>query len=125
MRFFIDAFTTKIFPHAGSLFVYGGGSPDAFVEAVMEIQELLQLAAKFAVGDHFTIAGAAVAPFFTFWHLFLPNDLGKFPEGTGPRLYEELFIVPERAVCTVPEILCEHIEPRELQEQLRFGTYAI
>ena len=23
-RFFIDAFTTKVFPHAGALFVYGG-----------------------------------------------------------------------------------------------------
>ena len=72
MRFFIDVFTTKVFPHAGTLFVYGGGSPDAFVEAVAEFQELLQPSAQFAVGDHFTIADAAVAPLFAFWHLFLP-----------------------------------------------------
>ena len=91
VRFFIDAFTTKVFPLAGALFVYGGGSPDAFVAAVAEIQELLPATAQFAVGDHFTIADAAIVPFFAFWHLYLPNDLGKFPEGTGPRLYEELF----------------------------------
>ena len=57
VRFFIDAFTAKDFAHAGALFVYGEGSPDAFVAAVAEIQELLQPAAQF--GDHFPIADAA------------------------------------------------------------------
>ena len=59
---------------------------------------------------------AAVAPFCAFWHLFLPNDLGKFPEGIGTRLYEERF---QRArFVRFAEILWEHFEPRELQEQL-------
>ena len=52
---------------------------------------------------------AAVAPFCAFWHLFLPNDLGKFPEGIGTRLYEERF---QRArFVRFAEILWEHFEP--------------
>ena len=57
VRFFIDVFTAKVFPHAGALFVHREGPPDAFVAAVAEIQERLQPAAQF--GDHFTIADAA------------------------------------------------------------------
>ena len=47
--------------------------------------------AQFDVGDYFTIADAAATPFFAYWYLFLPNDLGKFSEGTGSRLYKVLF----------------------------------
>lgn len=93
VRFFIDAVSTKLLPLAGALFVWGGApdSPDAFVAGLAEFQELLPPTAQFAVGDHFTIADAAIAPFLGFWELFLRNDVSKFAEGTGSRLYQELF----------------------------------
>ncbi|KAH9170073.1 glutathione S-transferase [Lactarius sanguifluus] len=89
VRLFIDA-STKVFPPFFAL-SHRGESPDAFVAAVGELQELLPPAAQFAVGDHFTIADAALAPFLGRWELLLRNDLGKFEEGTGPRVYKELF----------------------------------
>jgi len=90
VRFFIDAISTKVFPPFIAFF-YRGEAPDAFVAAVAEIQELLPPAVQFAVGDHFTIADAALTPFLGHWELQLRNDVGKFAEGTGPRVYEELF----------------------------------
>lgn len=92
-RFFIDVVSTKLMPLAGALFVWGGApdAPEAFVAGLAEFQELLSPTAQFAVGDHFTIADAAIAPFLGFWELFLLNDLGKYAEGTGPRLYQELY----------------------------------
>jgi glutathione S-transferase len=92
VRFFINAFATKLFPHNVALF-FRGEAPDAFLSAVAEIQDLLPPGAdiQFAVGDHFTIADAAILPFLGRWELNLKNDLGKFAEGTGPRVYEELF----------------------------------
>ncbi|KAH9029351.1 hypothetical protein EDB83DRAFT_2555108 [Lactarius deliciosus] len=90
VRFFIDAVSTKVAPPFFA-FILRGESPDAFIAAVAEIQELLPPAAQFAVGDHFTIADAALAPFLGRWELLLRNDVGKFEEGTGQRVYEELF----------------------------------
>ncbi|KAI9439571.1 hypothetical protein H4582DRAFT_2097764 [Lactarius indigo] len=90
VRFFIDAVSTKVSPPLFAFFIRGE-SPDAFIAAVAEIQELLPPAAQFAVGDHFTIADAAIAPFIGRWELQLRNDVGKFAKGTGPRVYEELF----------------------------------
>jgi glutathione S-transferase len=90
VRFFIDAVSTKLFPPFAAFF-YRGEAPDPFVAAVAEIQDLLPPAAQFAVGDHFTIADAALAPFLGRWELYFRNDVGEFTEGTGPRLYEELF----------------------------------
>ncbi len=71
--------------------VYRGEVPGPFVAAVAELQDLLPPPAQFAVGDHFTIADAALAPFLARWELHLRNDVGKFAEGTGPRDYQELF----------------------------------
>ncbi|KAH9051936.1 hypothetical protein EDB87DRAFT_1582050 [Lactarius vividus] len=83
IRFFIDAVSTKVSPPFFAFYLRGE-SPDTFIAAVAEIQELLPPAAQFAVGDHFTIADAALAPFLGRWELLLRNDLGKFEEGTGP-----------------------------------------
>jgi len=91
VRFFIDAVSTKVFPPFAAFF-FRGESPDAFIAAVAEIQDLLPPAVQFAVGDHFTIADAAIAPFLGRWEVHLRNDVGKFAEGTGPRVYEELFL---------------------------------
>ncbi|KAH9054963.1 hypothetical protein EDB87DRAFT_1580108 [Lactarius vividus] len=90
IRFFIDAVSTKVSPPFFAFYLRGE-SPDTFIAAVAEIQELLPPAAQFAVGDHFTIADAALAPFLGRWELLLRNDLGKFEEGTGPRVHKELF----------------------------------
>ena len=93
VRFFIDAFSTKVFKPSATFFYYGGDeeAPRAFIAAVAELQELLPHNGRFAVGDHFTIADATFAPFLGFWELFLKNDLGKYAAGTGPPVYRELF----------------------------------
>ena len=94
VRFFIDAFSTKVFKPSAKLFYFGGDdeeAPRSFIAAIAELQELLPYNAQFAVGDHFTIADAAFAPFLGFWELFLKNDIGKYAAGTGPRVYQELF----------------------------------
>ena len=93
VRFFIDALSTKVFPPASKFFVSDDEeAPRAFITALAEFQELLPNSnAQFAVGDHFTIADAAFAPFLGFWELTFRHDIGKFPAGTGPRLYQELF----------------------------------
>jgi glutathione S-transferase len=95
VRFFIDAFSTKVFLPSATFFYFGGGdeeeAPRVFIAAVAEFQELLPHNAQFAVGDHFTIADAAFAPFLGFWELFLRHDIGRFAAGTGPRVYDELF----------------------------------
>ncbi|KAI9439574.1 hypothetical protein H4582DRAFT_2074932 [Lactarius indigo] len=89
VRSFIDAASTRL-PAPTAAFFHDG-SPDAFIAALAEIQELLPPAAQFAVGNHFTIADAALAPFLGRWELRLRNDLGRFEEGTGLRVYDELF----------------------------------
>ncbi|KAH8978324.1 hypothetical protein EDB86DRAFT_2836904 [Lactarius hatsudake] len=91
VRFFIDAVLTRVSP-ATAAFFFRGESPDAFIAMVAEIQELLPLAAQFAVGGHLTIADAALAPFLARWELQLRNDVGKFAEGSaGPGVHKELF----------------------------------
>ena len=90
VRFFIDAISTKLFPPANAFF-YRGEAPEPFLKALEEIQDLLPADAQFAVGDHFTIADAALAPFSGRWELYLRNDVGKFAEGTGKPVYDEVF----------------------------------
>jgi len=68
-----------------------GEASDKFIEAVAEIQDLIS-PSGFAVGDHFTIADAAIAPFLGRWELLFRNDVGKFAEGEGKRVHEVLFL---------------------------------
>jgi len=89
VRFFIDAVSNKLTPPWAAFFLRGE-APDKFIEAVAEIQDLLSPSA-FAVGDHFTIADAAIAPFLGRWELLFRNDVGKFAEGAGQRVHEILF----------------------------------
>ncbi len=89
VRSFIDTVTNKV-SQPFVAFLYRGEAPDNFIAAVAEIQELLS-PSGFAVGDRFTIADAALAPFLGRWELFFRNDIGKYAEGTGPRVYQELF----------------------------------
>jgi hypothetical protein len=55
------------------------------------VQELLSPSGGFAVGDHFTIADAAIAPFLGRWELLFRNDVGKYADGEGKRVHEVLF----------------------------------
>ncbi|KAH9958228.1 glutathione S-transferase [Russula dissimulans] len=89
VRLFIDVVANKLHQPFVAFF-YRGEAPDNFVAAVTEIQELLS-PSGFAVGDHFTIADAALAPFIGRLELNLRNDVGKYAEGTGPRIHELLF----------------------------------
>ena len=88
VRFFIDAVVKATDPYVA--FMFRGEAPDKLIAAVAAIQELLS-SNGFAVGDHFTIADAAIAPFLGRWELLLRNDVGKYEEGTGPRVHEILF----------------------------------
>ncbi|KAF8261501.1 hypothetical protein EI94DRAFT_1780222 [Lactarius quietus] len=90
VRFFIDAINSKLSPPQ-SAFFFRGEAPDAFIAAVAGIQELLPPDAQFAVGDHFTIADAAIAPLLGRWQLHFQNDIGKYAQGAGLRVYDELF----------------------------------
>ncbi|KAH9974627.1 glutathione S-transferase [Lactifluus volemus] len=83
VRLFIDTVSNKLFA-SNVAFFYRGEAPDNFVEALAEVQELLS-PSGFAIGDHFTIADAALAPFLGRWELLLRNDVGKYAEGTGPQ----------------------------------------
>ena len=89
VRFFIDAISNKL-PASYAAFSSGAESPDKFIEALAEVQEMLS-PGGFAVGDRFTIADAAIAPFLGRWELLFRNDVGRFAEGTGTRVYEVLF----------------------------------
>ena len=88
VRFFIDAVAKVTDPYAA--FMFRGEAPDNFIAAVAAVQELLSQNG-FAVGDQFTIADAAIAPFLGRWELLLRKDVGKYAEGTGPRVHEILF----------------------------------
>ena len=89
MRFFIDAILNKLSaPYAA--FLSGTESPDKFIKALAEVQEML-LPDGFAVGDWFMIADAVIAPFLGSWELLFHNDVEKFAEGTGMHVHKVLF----------------------------------
>jgi glutathione S-transferase len=90
-RFFIDTFTAKFTP-ANFAFQSGkAANADAIFSAIEQVQALLP-PEGLAVGDgkKFTIADAAVAPFFGRMELALKNDFGAYPEGEGKKVWEAL-----------------------------------
>ncbi|KAI0062708.1 glutathione S-transferase [Artomyces pyxidatus] len=88
-RFFIDAVSTKVLP-AYFAFVLRGEAPDKLFAALEDAQALLP-PTGFAVGENFTIADAAVAPFLGRADIMLKNDLGKFDAGAGVAVHKEIF----------------------------------
>lgn len=88
VRFFIDSLSKLAAPFIA--FSHGGESPDKFIEALAEVQELLS-PDGFAVGERFTIADAAIAPFLGNWELRFRNEVGRFAEGVGMRLHDVFF----------------------------------
>jgi glutathione S-transferase len=94
-RFFIDAISTKFSPGYGAFI--RGETFDKFFEGVKAIQSLLPANGKYALGDEFTIADAAILPFLARGEVALSNDIGKYPEGEGHKAYQKLSSDPEYA----------------------------
>ncbi|KLO10067.1 glutathione S-transferase [Schizopora paradoxa] len=96
VRFFIDAVSNKV-PANWFAFMARGESPDALISGLETIQSLLPEGKKFAVGDEFTIADAAIAPFLTRIATTLGNDIGVYEEGQGKKVYETIWKSPKFA----------------------------
>ncbi|KLO05880.1 glutathione S-transferase [Schizopora paradoxa] len=92
-RFFIDAIS-KI-PSSWHAFMSRGESPDALIGSLESIQNLLSEGKEFAVGDEFTTADAAIAPFLARIATTLGNDIGVFAEGEGKKVYEAIWKSPK------------------------------
>jgi len=90
-RFFIDTFANKYSPQHNAFLTGKAPNADALLSAVEQLQALLA-PEGFAIGDgkNFTIADAAVAPFFGRLEVALKNDLGGYPEGEGKKVWETL-----------------------------------
>ncbi|KAH9051937.1 hypothetical protein EDB87DRAFT_629518 [Lactarius vividus] len=89
VRFFIDAVSTKL--TAAHLRALPWRVARRLRCSARGIPGATPACRKLRCGDHFTIADAAIAPFLARWELRLRNDIGKFEEGTGLRVYKELF----------------------------------
>ena len=94
-RFFIDA-VSKI-PSGWHAFMSRGEAPDALISSLESIQNLLPEEKKFAIGDEFTTADAAIAPFLARIATTLGNDIGVFAEGEGKKVYETIWKSPKFA----------------------------
>ncbi|EIW74414.1 glutathione S-transferase C-terminal-like protein [Coniophora puteana RWD-64-598 SS2] len=88
-RFFIDQVGAKFSPgYVG--FVLRGESHTATLEGARAIQALLPEGKKYAIGDEFTIADIAFAPFWARLKLALDHGLGKYQPGEEKVLLEAL-----------------------------------
>jgi len=96
VRFFIDTVSNKV-PSNWHAFMSRGESPDALVSGLEIVQNLLPDGKKFAVGDEFTTADAAIAPFLARIATTLGNDIGVFAEGEGKKTYEVIWKSPKFA----------------------------
>ncbi|KDQ53770.1 hypothetical protein JAAARDRAFT_197211 [Jaapia argillacea MUCL 33604] len=88
-RFFIDAVSTKFLPKFLGFVVRGkaeGG--EALYKAIEELQALIE--GKYALGDEWSIADAALTPFLARLELSLRKGFGGFKEGEGTKLLGRL-----------------------------------
>ncbi|KAJ6514685.1 thioredoxin-like protein [Mycena vulgaris] len=79
-RFFIDVVSTKF----GPAFM-------APLDALEALQSLLPADKPFAVGEEFTAADIALAPFLARMEVALKNDIGAYKEGEGTKAAEYFF----------------------------------
>lgn len=93
-RFFIET-VTPAFAGAWRAFLARGEDPEAIFKAVDVIQGLLP-AEGFAVGQ-WSIADAAVLPFFARAEVSLKNDIGLYDEGLGKATWDKLENDPKYA----------------------------
>ncbi|TFK63623.1 glutathione S-transferase [Pluteus cervinus] len=87
VRLFIDVVSNKLVP-AFTGFAFRGEPVDNFWTAIEAIQPLIL--GKYAVGDEFTIADAALIPFVARGKVALKYDIGKFEVGAGLKAYDVL-----------------------------------
>lgn len=96
VRFFIDAVSTKFTgPYHGVL--VRGEPAEKLFEGVEFIQSLLPSDGKYVAGDTFTIADAAILPFLARGQVAFENDLGKFADGEGKKVWATLQTDPKYA----------------------------
>ncbi|KAJ6627699.1 thioredoxin-like protein [Mycena sp. CBHHK59/15] len=95
-RFFIDAVSTRFLPaYMGPL---ARGQPfEPFFDALAALQGLLPTDATYAVGDEYTAADIAIAPFLARMDVWLKNDIGAYKAGEGRKAYEHLLSAPRFA----------------------------
>lgn len=90
IRFFLDTVNSKIQPNLVR-WAIGSGSYDAFFEALDAIQDQLPSVekGKYILGDRFTLADIAVAPFLgRTLSIQLKNGLGNFDKEQAKRGWE-------------------------------------
>ncbi|KAL1731758.1 thioredoxin-like protein [Schizophyllum commune] len=97
-RFFIESFSSRFFPQWFAAVLKGEGF-DKLWDALEGLQALLPTSGaattttssgKYAVGEEYTLADVAVAPFFARLEVALREDVGGFAEGEGPKAYKVL-----------------------------------
>ena len=96
-RFFIESFSSRFFPQWFAAVLKGEGFEKLW-DALEGLQALLPTAGtattptsgKYAVGEEYTLADVAVAPFFARLEVALREDVGGFAEGEGPKAYKVL-----------------------------------
>jgi len=97
-RFFIDAVTTRFLPaYMGPV---ARGTPfEPFWDALEFIQALLPAEAEgtYAVGNEFTAADIAIAPFLARMEVWMRHDIGAYPAGEGHKAAEYFFHGPRFA----------------------------
>ncbi|KAG5351784.1 IN2-1 like protein [Termitomyces sp. T112] len=94
-RFFIDTVATTIGTTYGA-FVFRAESAEKVLTSIEKIQSLLP-PEGYAIGPRFTIADAAVAPFFARLEVVLEEDIGAFDVGVGPKTLKILNTDPKFA----------------------------
>ncbi|KAI0336579.1 thioredoxin-like protein [Cubamyces sp. BRFM 1775] len=86
-RLFINIFETKVFEAFRNFFFTPDGSSTALLEGLEALQARLA-PNGFALGEQWTNADSAVAPFLVRIDLMLKNDIGKFPQSEGLKVLE-------------------------------------
>ena len=86
-RFFIEGVSSKLFPAYYALQVKNGPIEDLY-KALEYLQSLLP-AEGFAVGEY-SIADIAITPFLARARLTYLNDIGAWPAGEGPKIWETI-----------------------------------
>ena len=86
-RFFIETASPKVAgAFAGAL--HRGEDPENFLPAIEVVQSLLP-EEGYAIGE-WSIADAAITPFFARAEQVFKNDIGKFEEGKGKAAWAKL-----------------------------------
>ena len=88
-RFFIENVGAKVTP-AWAAFAFRGESANAFLAALEAVQALLPADKPYAVGDQFTNADIAVAPFLGRMYLMVRHGIGNYSTEDGKSVWDAL-----------------------------------